>query len=197
MNLNWFCRSNEIQQWFRFENLQTPQESLGPTQDAKLTELHFIGYYPPLVQFFFLKIFQRTTVVGFGSRSWVLYLPPTQKNLFAYGIYAAFVWHMFARLTPRMGSLRQWVGGVTAGQSLLLLSGKEELWSSKWFHFCFSEEKDKQGQSIKRKRQWWVGGLYVYMSVCAYIYIYIHTHTPILWLRGQSQEPKIAPTPKC
>lgn len=124
MNLNWFCRSNEIQQWFRFENLQTPQESLGPTQDAKLTELHFIRYYPPLVQFFFLKIFQRTTVVGFGSRSWVLYLPPTQKNLFAYGIYAAFVWRMFACLTPRMGSLRQWVGGVTAGQSLLLLTGR-------------------------------------------------------------------------
>ena len=87
MDLNWFCRPCEIQQWFRrFENPQTPQEYLSPTQDANLTGLHFIGCYPHLVQFFFLRIFQRTEVLFFGARSCVLHLPPTQNNLFAYGI---------------------------------------------------------------------------------------------------------------
>lgn len=144
----------------------------------KTDRMHFIGCCPHLVQFFFLRIFQRTGVgvFFFVPRSWVLCLPLPLKNLFAYGIYATFVWHMFACLTPRMGSLRQWVGGGTAGQSLLLLGAKEELWSSKRFHFCFSEEKDKQGQSTKREEAVVSRRtLCIYVCVCIHMHIYIHT----------------------
>ena len=66
MGLNWFCRPCEIQQWFwRFENPQSPQESLSPTQDTKLTKMHFIQCYPHLVQFFFLWIFPEDWGGGF------------------------------------------------------------------------------------------------------------------------------------
>lgn len=53
--------------------------------------------------------------MGFAIRSWVLYLLPTQKNLLC---------DICLDILPRMGRLRLWVGGGTAGQSLLLLSGR-------------------------------------------------------------------------
>lgn len=130
--------------------------------ERKTDRVTFYLILPILVQFLFLKFFlEKWAQVFVCARRWVLHLPPTQKHVFAYGIYATFVWHMFVYLAPRMGSLRQWVGGGTASQSLLLffIFLVEELWISKWLQLCFfffsssppPEEKDKQGQNTDRK----------------------------------------------
>lgn len=132
--------------------------------ERKTDRVTFYLILPILVQFLFLKFFlEKWAQVFECARRWVLHLPPTQKHVFAYGIYATFVWHMFVYLAPRMGSLRQWVGGGTASQSLLLFfyffSGRImnfQMASVVFFFFFFSsspppEEKDKQGQNTDRK----------------------------------------------
>lgn len=154
--------------------------------ERKTDRVTFYLILPILVQFLFLKFFlEKWAQVFVCARRWVLHLPPTQKHVFAYGIYATFVWHMFVYLAPRMGSLRQWVGGGTASQSLLLffIFLVEELWISKWLQLCFffffflplllPKKRINKGKIQTGKRQWWVGGLYVCI------------HTPILFTEGQ------------
>lgn len=81
------------------------------------------------------------SILGFAARSWVLYLPPTQNNVFAYGICDICL----------DVSLPEWevsgTGWEEEQQARAFCFGVKELPSSKWFHFCVSEEKDKQGQS--------------------------------------------------
>lgn len=178
MDLNSFCRPCEIQRWFRrFENPQTPQESLSATHVTNLTELHFTECYPHLAQFFFLE-FSR----GLG---WHFLVPEAgfctcypHRRICLHMVFMLLLCDICLHV-----SLPEWEvsgsGEEEEQQAKAFCFWVEELRSSKWLHFCFSEEKDKQGQSIKRKEVVVSRRTSCKMSVCAcvyaYIYIYIHT----------------------
>lgn len=111
-----------------------PEECLSPPQNAKQSDILSDSTLTGAI-FISQSFLEKWGQVFVRARRWDLHLPPTQKNLFAYGIYATFVWHMFVCLAPRIGSLRQWVGGGTASQSLFYFFIFFFLWSGRTTNF--------------------------------------------------------------